>query len=113
MCASQRKPNNEESMKIQLYAIFDTCSGLYEGPHFGTHDDKVRREFQDICTSAESAISKHPEHYSLWRLANFDNTTGKINDESNECLWTALEAISQSQTIDQNKMEGLEHAITA
>ncbi len=86
-------------MKVQCYAIFDTCSGIYEKPFFSTADDLVRREFQDIATSAEHPISKHPEHYSLWRLGIFDNNTGKITDEKNECLWQAVEAISQSQSI--------------
>ncbi len=86
-------------MKAQCYAIFDTCSGIYEKPFFSTTDDLVKREFQDIATSADHPISKHPEHYSLWRLGNFDNLTGHLNNEANECLWQAVEAISQSQTV--------------
>ncbi len=86
-------------MKAQCYAIFDTCSGIYEKPFFSTTDDLVRREFQDIAVSADHPISKHPEHYSLWRLGTFDNNTGKILDEQNECLWQAVEAIAQSQTV--------------
>jgi len=86
-------------MKVQIYAIFDTCSGIYEKPFFHRADDQVRREFQDVATSADHAINKHPEHYSVWRLGSFDNNTGKITDEQNECLWQAVEAISQSQTV--------------
>ncbi len=86
-------------MKVQCYAIFDTCSGIYEKPFFHTADDAVRREFQDVATAADHAISRHPEHYSVWRLATFDNQTGKITNEPNECLWTAIEAISQSQNV--------------
>ncbi len=86
-------------MKVQIYAIFDTCSGIYEKPFFHTADDAVKREFQDIATSADHPISKHPEHYSVWRLGSFDNLTAKITDEQNECLWQAVEAISQFQKI--------------
>ncbi len=89
-------------MKQQLYAIFDTCAGIYDSPHFSNSDDIVKRQFQDIVTGADNAIAKHPEHYSLWRLAAWDNTNGKVVNEKNECLWTALEAISQSQQIDDN-----------
>lgn len=91
-------------MKVQIYAIFDTCSGIYEKPFFHRSDDMVRREFQDVATSAEHPISKHPEHYSVWRLGNFDNTTAKIMNEPNECLWTAIEAISQSQEIEPGSL---------
>ncbi len=89
-------------MKVQCYAIFDTCSGIYEKPFFSTADDLVKREFQDIATSADHPIAKHPEHYSLWRLGMFDNNSGKLTDEKNECLWQAVEAISQSQVIAGN-----------
>jgi len=86
-------------MRVQIYAIFDSCSGIYEKPFFHTADDVVRREFQDVATDESTAISKHPEHYSLWRLGNFDNTNGNILDEANECLWQAVEAIAQKQVL--------------
>ncbi len=87
-------------MKVQVYAIFDICSGIYEKPFFHTADDMVRREFQDVALTVDHAIARHPEHYSLWRLGNFDNRTGDLKDEGNECLWTAIEAISQEQSVD-------------
>ncbi len=86
-------------MKQQIYAVFDTCAGIYDSPHFANSDDIVKRQFQDIASGSDNAIAKHPEHYSLWRLGAWDNTNGNITDESNECLCTALEIISQSQTV--------------
>jgi len=91
-------------MKQQIYAIYDSCAGIYDSPHFANSDDIVRRQFQDIATAADNPISKHPEHYSLWRLGGWDNTNGKIINESNECLWQALEAISQSQMISEGSL---------
>ncbi len=88
-------------MKQQIYAIYDSCAGIYDSPHFANSDDIVRRQFQDIATGADNPISKHPEHYSLWRLASWDNSNGKISNEKNECLWQAHEAITQSQVVDQ------------
>ncbi len=93
-------------MKVQCYAIFDTCSGIYEKPFFSKTDDMVRREFQDVAIAADHPINKHPEHYSLWRLGNFNNENGEINNEINECLWTAVEAMSQSQQIHPVREEG-------
>ncbi len=98
-------------MKSQCYAIFDSCSGIYEKPFFSTTDDLVKREFQDVVNAADHPISNHPEHYSLWRLGNFDNTNGKINNEDNECLWTGIEAKAQSQTVDQRQMDLLNGGI--
>lgn len=109
MRESATKLKEDTSMKVQAYAIFDTCSGIYEKPFFSTTDDMVKREFQDIAVSAEHPIAKHPEHYSLWRLATFDNNTGKMTDEKNECLWQAVEAIAQAQIIAQPERDAIEH----
>ncbi len=98
-------------MKVQVYAIYDSCSGLYEKPFFHTADDVVRREFQDVCIAADHPINKHPEHYSLWRLGNFDNLTGKIVDEQNECLWQAIEAISQAQNVNRDNLDLFDKAV--
>ncbi len=92
-------------MKQQIYAIYDTCAGIYDSPHFANSDDIVRRQFTDIASAADNPISKHPEHYSLHRLGAWDNTNGKIVDETNECLCTALEAITQAQAIDSAQMD--------
>jgi len=81
-------------MKVQCYAIFDQCSGIYEKPFFSTADAVVVREFQDIVATPDHQIAKHPEHYSLWRLGTFDNTTGKILNEDNECLIQGVEAVA-------------------
>ncbi len=98
-------------MKVQCYAIFDSCSGIYEKPFFSTTDDLVRREFQDVAMAADHPINKHPEHYSLWRLGIFNNVNGQLDNEANECLWTATEAISQSQQVDQAATAALERKV--
>ncbi len=92
-------------MKQQLYAVYDTCAGIYITPHFANSDDIVRRQFQDIASGTDNPMAKHPEHYSLWRLGAWDNLNGNVVDEANECLWTALEAITQSQEIDSQQMD--------
>ncbi len=94
-------------MKVQCYAIFDMCSGIYEKPFFSTADALVKREFQDVAVSADHPIAKHPEHYSLWRLGTFDNLTGNITDEANECLCQAIEVIAQAQEIDTKAQQDL------
>jgi len=86
-------------MKVQCYAIFDQCSGIYEKPFFSTADAVVVREFQDIIASDDHPIAKHPEHYSLWRLGTFDNTNGKILNEDNECLLNGVEAAALNNNV--------------
>ncbi len=89
-------------MKVQCYAVFDSCAGVYQKPFFSTTDDLVKREFQDIATSEDHPIAKHPEHYSLWRLGIFNDENGDITNEHNECLWNAVEARSQTQKVEED-----------
>ena len=80
-------------MKKQIYAIFDTASGVYV-PTFADADGIVTREFQDLCNNPESPYGQHPEDYSIFRLGVFDDQTGKLDDENNTCLATGLELVA-------------------
>lgn len=92
-------------MKTQLYAIYDTASGVYSKPIFVRADGEVSREFADLCTRAEHPYSEHPEDYSLHRLGVFDDNTGKLLDETNECLITGLEAVAASRNVKRDQIE--------
>ncbi len=87
-------------MKTQIYAIFDTASATYQRPMFSRADGEIMREFQNICTDKEHPCGQHPEDYSLFRLGNFNDQTGKVTNENNECLSTGLEMLALSR----NKM---------
>ncbi len=100
-------------MKVQCYAIFDSCSGIYEKPFFSTADDLVKREFQDVAMSADHLIGKHPEHFTLWRLGMFNNENGLLQNEVNEQLWSATEAIAQAQVVDSRQMEAFEKKVNS
>ncbi len=91
-------------MKTNLYAIFDTAAGIYDRMVFAQADGMVTREFQDLCVDAEHPYGQHPEDYSLFRLGNFDNLTGKILDEKNECLCTGLEVVAVSRNVKEGSL---------
>lgn len=100
-------------MKTQLYAIFDTAAGIYTKPIFARADGEVTREFQSLCTSNDHPYGQHPEDYSLFRLGIFDDQTGKLTDEANECLATGLEMVALSRNVDRDNMEKFELDIMA
>ncbi len=84
-------------MKLNIYSIFDTASGLYSRPFFTLSDAEAIRSFSDITQDAEHPIGKHPEDYTLFRLGVFDDTTGLLNNEANESLCTALERVAATK----------------
>lgn len=81
-------------MKTKIYSIFDTASGIYLRPTFARADGEIMREFSNLCADPNHAIGQHPEDYSLFRLGNFDDQGGKIQNEDNECLATGLEMVA-------------------
>ncbi len=89
-------------MKLNIYSIFDTASGLYSRPFFTASDAESIRSFTDIASDAEHPIGKHPEDYTLFRIGTFDDATALLNNEANESLCTALEQIAASRNQNIN-----------
>ncbi len=94
-------------MKLNIYSIYDTASGLYSRPFFCQSDGEAQRSFQDLATDAEHPVGKHPEDYSLFRLGIFSDLTGDFTDEKNECLCTGLETVAQSRTVNKAGIQEL------
>jgi len=92
-------------MKLNIYSIFDTASGLYSRPFFTPSDAEAIRSFTDISMDAEHPIGKHPEDYTLYRIGLFDDTTGLLTNEENEALCTALERIAASRSRDGAQLD--------
>lgn len=84
-------------MKHNMYAIFDQASGLYSQPSYEQSDETAKRSFGNIAQDAEHPIGKHPKDYTLFRVGLFDDRTGRMNDEVNESLCTALESLAGSK----------------
>ena len=53
-------------MNMKLYAIFDSASGVYDGPFKARGHGEIMRMFGDIALDASHPVGKHPEHFSLY-----------------------------------------------
>lgn len=94
-------------MKLNVYSIFDTASGLYSRPFFDQADAAAKRAFGGLVQDAEHPLGQHPEDYSLFRLGIFDDVTGTLHDEHNECLVTGMESLSSAQNLDASRISKL------
>jgi len=100
-------------MKLNIYSIFDTASGLYLRPLFAQSDGQALRSFEDIATDADNEVGKHPEDYSLFRLGIFDDTNGDLTQELNACLMTGLEAVAKSRKVNTDNIQALHNNLKA
>lgn len=81
-------------MKLNAYTIYDVASGTYMRPFFAQADGEAIRGFKDIACDADHSVGKHPEDYTLFRIGEFNDNTGKMAGETPEKLATALEMVS-------------------
>ncbi len=99
-------------MKMNIYSIYDTASGLYSRPFYSQSDGEAIRSFSDIATDAEHQIGKHPADYTLFRLGIFDDRSGKLTDEDNSSLANALERVASAQNVKSENLDLFEDTIT-
>jgi hypothetical protein len=87
-------------MKLNLYAVIDTASGVYDGPFKARSDAEMIRIFTDIATNAEHPIGAHPEDFSCIKVGCWNDGTGEVEDFQNMTLITGLEAVANSRSKD-------------
>ena len=99
-------------MKLNIYSIFDTASGLYSRPFFTQSDAEAIRSFSDIATDAEHPIGRHPADYTLFRVGLWDDNNGKFIDEDNSSLCNALERIASAQMVKGDELDLFDKQLT-
>lgn len=65
-------------MKKSVYSVYDSATSVYGEPRLFMSDDEVKRCAISIFTGDPNPISQHPEDYTLFRVAEFDDQTGAI-----------------------------------
>ena len=98
-------------MKLNVYSIYDTASGLYSRPFFTMSDAEAVRSFSDIAMDAEHPIGIHPEDYTLFRIGIFDDSNALINNEANESLCTALERCAAGRNVKRDNLDLFEKKV--
>jgi hypothetical protein len=79
-------------MKLNVYSIFDSAAKAYTSPFFMHNDGLAIRAFQDnVNAEQENNISKHPDHFTLFKIGEFDDVTGEIKTDVVKSLGTGLE----------------------
>lgn len=91
-------------MKLNLYAIIDTASGVYDGPIPGKADGFVIRQFSDMACNAEHQIGQHPEDYSLIKVGTWNDGTGELEDLQNITMITGLEAVANARNVKEGSL---------
>lgn len=84
-------------MILNLYAIFDRCSGVYDGPHKARTDSEITRMFADLANDANHPIGKHPEDFTLFKNGNWNDATGDLVPQVPKKICNGAEVTAQNE----------------
>lgn len=84
-------------MNLNIYAIFDSKTGIYNRPFTQHSDGEAMRTFKDLATNQETTIGQHPEDYSLARIGVYSDKTAEITPETVEILAKGHEIVALDQ----------------
>lgn len=99
-------------MKLNIYAVHDNKVKAYGTPFFQITDGQAIRAFQDnVNSTTESQITKHPEDFTLFKLGEYDDQTGIINHPSSDIkiltLGNGKTYQQKAEQIDESKLNEL------
>ena len=81
-------------MILGLYAVFDVCSGVYDGPFPQRADAEAQRNFTGMVNKVDSPIGQNPEDFTLFKVGVWNDATGEIEKMPAKKLLNGAEAVS-------------------
>lgn len=81
-------------MKIQIFSVFDSKTGVYGQPNFLLNKGAALRAWQDVANDTSSNIGRHPADHTMFHIGTWDDETGTVTMlEAKENLGCALEFV--------------------
>jgi len=68
-------------MTVKVFAIFDAKGNGYSMPYLWATQGVALREFIRASKDVKSNINQFPLDYSLWLLGEYDDQTGRFENE--------------------------------
>ena len=97
-------------MNVCVYAIYDKKALVYNVPFFLANNMVAVRTFMGIVQDETTMVSKNPEDFVLYRLADYDDEKGLITSlENNMQVMSGMEAIRQLKYLEEKEEYDDEH----
>lgn len=68
-------------MKLGIYSVYDAAAEAFLRPFFAPNDKLAIRAFADTVADPTHDFARHHADYTLFRLGEFDQSSGKITVE--------------------------------
>lgn len=84
-------------MTLRVYTVFDSKIGTYMRPFVMQTKGEALRSWVDIVNDPQTQFNKHPEDFTLFEIAEYDDATGKFtNHPTPVSLGLALEFLKNT-----------------
>ena len=85
-------------MRKQMYSLLDHTAQVFLNPLSFTNDAEAIRWFSTVVNNKDEKtnISQYPHHFTLYRLADYDDKTGTYHARDEEKAKTTNEALTQA-----------------
>ena len=85
-------------MKLSVYAIYDDAARAFATPFFMHNDGLAIRAFMDnVNSQEENNLSKHPDQFTLYKIAEWDDNAGELVAMDKKSLGNGLQFVTPSQ----------------
>lgn len=81
-------------MKHLGYSVYDSKAMAYTAPVFQPSEGLAFRAFEKAVTDHDSEWAKNPEDYSLWFVAEYDDSNGTVQECLPKSVYTGMEAVA-------------------
>lgn len=61
---------------LEIFTVYDSAAAAYITPFFLPNQDMATRSFSDCVNDFGHSFNKHPHDYTLFRIGNFNVSTG-------------------------------------
>lgn len=79
-------------MKLNVYSVYDSKVKAYMQPFMAQTNGQALRMFEDTVRDEKTVLHMHPEDYTLFALAIYDDQTGTYeNLQTPTSLGVAIE----------------------
>lgn len=78
-------------MKLGIYTVHDAATMAYMQPFFARANGEALRSFASAVNEEGHSFNRHAADYTLFRIGEYDDSTGKIDACAPVSLGSALE----------------------
>lgn len=82
-------------MLMKVYAVYDVKAEVFGNPVVGVNDYTMMRLMSDVLQNVEHPYAKHPEDYVLYRLGEYDDSSGVVSGDVAPVSLIVLSEISK------------------